>query len=110
MTISYEAIVEKMKNELQSIDPTSSQSDIRAKMYAIRSLADVVLASDDESHTTQAKSDSVVTSQFVTQKKDQPEVSDIEAKMMGIEKNKPSFNEQKRLKEEDANGDSLFDF
>ncbi|GAA0462555.1 DUF5327 family protein [Alkalibacillus silvisoli] len=108
MTISYGAIIEKMKNELQSIEQSTNEADIHAKMYAIRSLADVVLTSDERRATTLDSNDQ---SHFKEHNQSDLEVSDIEARMMGIQKpEKKSFDKGTRLEEDDTNGDSIFDF
>ncbi|MET3684187.1 hypothetical protein ABID56_002313 [Alkalibacillus flavidus] len=105
MSVSYQNIIEKMKKELQSVDATSNEADLRAKMYAIRSLADVVLADESEPPMVESKPIASTKEQEAEPKQD---ISALEAKMMGIEK--PSNKPQNTWHEDDANGESIFDF
>ncbi|NIK11899.1 hypothetical protein FHR85_001291 [Alkalibacillus almallahensis] len=93
-----------MKIELQSVDASSNEADLRAKMYAIRSLADVVLA--DEVKDEQTKSS--VQPEPKQSSSKTSDISPIEAKMMGIEQ--PSKSSEPTWHESDANGESIFDF
>ncbi|WP_306973463.1 YwdI family protein [Alkalibacillus salilacus] len=104
MSVSYQQIIEKMKIELQSVDASSNEADLRAKMYAIRSLADVVLA--DEAKEEQTKS--FVQSEIKQSSSETSDISPLEAKMMGIEQ--PSKSSKPTWHESDANGESIFDF
>lgn len=98
MSISYQAIFERMKKELNDINEETKQDEIIAKMYVVKSLADMVIESASSNHI-EAKAEKVKISE---------EISEEEAKAMGISK----FTKNKRslLDDDDANGDSIFDF
>ncbi|PKR77184.1 hypothetical protein CEY16_10610 [Halalkalibacillus sediminis] len=102
MSISYQTIIEKMKRELNDIDDHTSEKDIHSKMYAIQSLADVVLSSKGDGFSSKP-----VENYAPEKAETESEVSDMEARAMGLKKPSKSQN---RLDEQDANGESIFDF
>ncbi|MBR7554531.1 DUF5327 family protein [Allobacillus sp. GCM10007491] len=109
MSVSYQAIIEKMIKELQSIDANTSTDQLKAKMYSVQSMATLITRSDRSTNEAQGK--------FSMPVSDQPQnfsIEEAEAKVMGISpkvQNKQHDLEQgKRLDEDDANGDSIFDF
>ena len=46
MSVSYQAIIEKMIKELQSIDAKTSTDQMKAKMYSVQSMATLITGSD----------------------------------------------------------------
>ncbi|GEL77316.1 DUF5327 family protein [Tenuibacillus multivorans] len=101
MPVSYHAIIRQMKKELEEVDSSASQQHVLSKMHVIKSLADVVINSYEE------------TSESISQSKsEQPQMSEAEARMMGISQSpsKKTTKRESRLEEDDANGDSIFDF
>ncbi len=71
-------------------------------MHAVKSLADVVINSYEDIEEKPEVS-KVITAKHA------PDMTDAEAKMMGIQKNTKQ-PERSLLDEDDANGESIFDF
>jgi len=93
MTLSFYSIVKQMKKELDSLEEASPKEEFIAKMYAVKSLADVIIHSKERS----ADKDTSHT------------ITDAEAKAMGIKK-KETPQKKSLLDDDDANGESIFDF
>ena len=110
MSVSYQAIIEKMIKELQSIDAKTSTDQMKAKMYSVQSMATLITGSDYHASYDGKQSTSNVSIS------DQPEnftIEEAEAKVMGMwpkSKKQQQIEQGKRLDEDDANGDSIFDF
>ncbi|WP_188207650.1 YwdI family protein [Alkalibacillus aidingensis] len=103
MSVSHQAIIAKMKEELQALDASSNEAEVKAKVYAIRSLADLILATEEK------QSDQNLNKQ-VANTPPTTDITDVEARMMGIKVPKKPSTEPNILEEDDANGDSIFDF
>lgn len=91
MSISYDALIKKMEQELQAAKSASPQK-MKNHLHTVKALAEVIL---DEKTSTQAK----VVTQPVT-----PIVHQAPQQPMTIQAEKPLDTE------DGANGDSLFDF
>ncbi|RPF54049.1 DUF5327 family protein [Aquisalibacillus elongatus] len=96
MSVSYHAIIRQMKKELNSLDDSSSQQDVLSKIHVIKSLADVVINSYDDYGETTVSAETVA----------KADISEAEARAMGVRPKK----QEDRMEEDDANGDSIFDF
>ncbi|MGM8214935.1 YwdI family protein [Bacillaceae bacterium W0354] len=99
MSISYQAIIQRMKKELDQLNDGTASDEIIAKMYAIKSLADVIIESKSSFEQTNQSVDHQSTY-----------ISEAEAKAMGIKRSTNEQIKKVRLDEDDANGDSIFDF
>ncbi|MGP4072379.1 DUF5327 family protein [Piscibacillus sp. B03] len=102
MTVSYHAIIRQLKKELDQLDDQTSHEQVIAKMHAVKSLADVVINSYEDISEKPEPAKVMTADQSV-------KMTDAEAKMMGIQKSKPS-NNNRFLDDDDANGESIFDF
>ncbi|TFB18930.1 hypothetical protein E3U55_11710 [Filobacillus milosensis] len=108
MGVSYNAIIRQMKNELKNLDDSTSDQHVMAKMHVIKSLADVVINSYEEVGYETSDLENLEP-KVVEPTQSTPSMSDAEARMMGF-KPKQKNNSEHRLDEDDANGESIFDF
>ncbi|MTH55609.1 hypothetical protein GKZ89_19635 [Bacillus mangrovi] len=99
MDISIRQLLSKMEAELEQARRTESDHVIREKLLVIKTLCDLVL--DQEPNREPAPLKKAAQNGI-----DQYELQ----KMMGASKPVPSKPAEDRLKEDGANGDSLFDF
>ncbi|WP_277674290.1 YwdI family protein [Piscibacillus halophilus] len=100
MTVSYQAIIRQMKKELEQLNENTDHQQVLAKMHVVKSLADVVINSYED--IGEKPQTAVISS---SKKVD---MTDAEAKMMGIRKK--DSDQGRLLEDDDANGDSIFDF
>ncbi|MBS2970918.1 YwdI family protein [Metabacillus sp. KIGAM252] len=101
MDISIHQLLNKMETELREARISDSDQAIREKLLVIKSLCDVVLDQEPARYPEKPKTVS------------ESGVSEYELqKMMGISKppSQKSLGTGERLKDEGANGSSLFDF
>ncbi|WP_035513030.1 YwdI family protein [Halalkalibacillus halophilus] len=101
MPVSYQAIVQKMKEELAEISSDATDEEVIKQFYAIRSLADVVIGSSGQEFRQTT---------YKGKQESSSEISNLEAEKMGIPKKDTPEQNKNRLDADDANGDSLFDF
>ncbi|MEH7234631.1 YwdI family protein [Bacillus sp. JJ1562] len=95
MNISVSKILDKMQQELQSAKSEASEQKVRERLMAIRTLCDLVL---DESPVETRRVEAV-------------QVPPIQKVVQPIPTIQPTTIQNiVKLEEEDANGDSLFDF
>ncbi|MCM3162446.1 YwdI family protein [Metabacillus litoralis] len=100
MNIPISKLLSKMEAELMKAKNSSSSKEVREKVAVIQSLCEIILDEKSEVQVQRLSSPS------------SSEINHLELqKMMGnmstVVKNPTS---EKLVKEEDANGDSLFDF
>ncbi|MCP1143559.1 DUF5327 family protein [Lysinibacillus endophyticus] len=98
--ISYKALLNEIELLLANVKNTEDEQQIREQLSAIRALCNVGLASNQNSKT-QTKSSS--------SQSQQNQSNSSSNQTQNIINSVSSLNASK-LKEEDANGDSIFDF
>ncbi|RKQ14337.1 DUF5327 family protein [Ureibacillus endophyticus] len=103
MMISYKALLNEIELLLANVKNTEDEQQIREQLSAIRALCNVGLASNQNSKT-QTKSSSAQ-----SQQNQQNQSNSSSSQTQNIINSVSSLNASK-LKEEDANGDSIFDF
>lgn len=102
MNIPISNILSKIEQELNKAKVHHSKEELKARLLVIRSLCDVVLDHDEVNDFTEIKEPSQKNETFTP--------LELE-KMMGIKKAKDKPKPISRyLEEEDANGESIFDF
>ncbi|WP_077602313.1 YwdI family protein [Oceanobacillus sojae] len=105
MAVSNEVIINKMIRELEEAKRKTHQQDqVKKHMENIHLLSELFLSANQDQNTT---------GQLQTNIEDTEEhISEAEMKaMLGKQASvKVVHPEQKKLKDEDANGDSIFDF
>ncbi|MEH7379474.1 YwdI family protein [Bacillus sp. JJ1533] len=95
MNISLGKILDKMQQELQSAKSEASEQKVRERLMAIRTLCDLVL---DEAPTEVRRVESMP-------------VQPLPQSVQPIQTMQPTtIQNTAKLEEDDANGDSLFDF
>lgn len=94
--ITYETIVQQIAKLATEVSHTKNEQLIREQLTAIRALCDVVL--EEKTTVTKASSSTNVTSNFVNPSISSPVFA------------QPVMMPSQKLEEEDANGDSIFDF
>lgn len=94
--MNYEAILNEIEQQLKSARTTSETADIRARLTAIQALCNAALGGASCPASSAALTVQPSTATFVTSESNPLPVTAVA----------PSV----RLEEDDANGDSLFDF
>ncbi|WP_010677266.1 YwdI family protein [Bacillus timonensis] len=97
MNISLNKILDKMQQELQSAKSEGSEQKIRERLMAIRTLCDLVL---DEAPVEVKRVASVPVQPFPQSVQPIPK----------MQQQPTTIQNTTKLEEDDANGDSLFDF
>ncbi|MEK5230631.1 YwdI family protein [Lysinibacillus sp. FSL K6-0232] len=87
--IPYQAVIQQLEKQLSGAKNAGNDQQIREALIAIRALCDVVLESPN--HTAS-----------ITPSKPLPQ--------MLVSETKPSSLYTSKIEEDDANGDSIFDF
>ncbi|MGJ7920683.1 YwdI family protein [Neobacillus sp. LXY-4] len=87
MTITIQKLLQKMEQELKEAKASASQSEIREKIQAIKTLCELVLEEPVKERTVTEKSAPIA----------KPPMSSIITQPLKVE-------------DDEANGDSLFDF
>jgi hypothetical protein len=90
MSISVEQLLKKMESELHKAKQAGSTVELREHVHSIKILCELIL--DDQGNRTV---------------QNLPEVLALQPQIQTI---KPTTLSVKKLEEEEANGDSLFDF
>ncbi|MRX71142.1 hypothetical protein GJU40_03020 [Bacillus lacus] len=103
MNIHISKLLEKMEQELQLARQAGDENRIREHVLVVQSLCEVILDSG------QASAPASFSSQNQAPGADEFTALELQ-KMMGISQQKSSVSSQNVLKEDDANGHSLFDF
>ncbi|MFB1049685.1 YwdI family protein [Paraliobacillus sp. JSM ZJ581] len=98
--IRNEQVLHKMLQEVKSaLEKSNHSTEVKAHVRSIRLLCDLLLETEEEVSTTAPTS------------VQQSSVADeLELRKMMGDLNSQTVNQSKRLKEEEANGDSIFDF
>ena len=111
MSVSFQKIIQQMKKEINSIDAQTSDETIKGKMHSIQSLAALITDSETVGEPPVGQA---FNHQPTSNQPQNFSMEEAEAKVMGIDPSKVSgrkrVDEGERLKEDDANGDSIFDF
>ncbi|MUK89600.1 hypothetical protein GMD78_14625 [Ornithinibacillus sp. L9] len=95
MAIADETIIQKMIDELQKAKQEKSHTKMLNHIEHVRLLSDLFVTTDYEP----------------TKKVQKEEISEAEMKaMLGESKKQPSYRKTTDLDEDDANGNSIFDF
>lgn len=101
--ISYHALLLEIEQLVANSKNSTDEQHIREQLSAIRALCNVGLANGHKNASTQAHG-------FMTNMTAQPIQSNpISTQSQSVIQNSSSLNGEK-IKEEDANGDSIFDF
>lgn len=101
MNIPITNILSKIEKELEKAKGLQSKEELKARLLIIRSLCDVVLDEAEENDFTDIKGPVEKNETFTP--------LELE-KMMGIKKEEQPKVASRYLKEDDANGESIFDF
>ncbi|MBM7551826.1 YwdI family protein [Thalassobacillus pellis] len=111
MVITNASILKKMMKEIQEALEDGRSSTVRERVRAIRLLCDLVLEEDEDENA-------ITSHENVTKRKESPsEVNEPTAEeirqMMGedhVNKRQKTEKSSNRMEDDDANGESIFDF
>ncbi|MEK4093907.1 MULTISPECIES: YwdI family protein [unclassified Viridibacillus] len=101
--ISHELIVTEIDKYLLQAKHAQNEQEIREALSAVRALCDVVLAKSSETIARPSRPLDMQTSQVIQSQNIQPSQQMMQTQI-------PASITTNKLHEEDANGDSIFDF
>ncbi|WP_339193613.1 YwdI family protein [Aeribacillus sp. FSL W8-0870] len=101
MNIPVSSIIGKLEEELKKAKAAGTPHDLKARLLVIRSLCDVILDQQEENYDFSA----------IQEPKSESEITPLELeKMIGNANSKTLTMKERLLVEDDANGESIFDF
>ncbi|MDQ0230791.1 YwdI family protein [Metabacillus malikii] len=98
MNIHVSKLLQKMDDELRKAKASQNDNEIRESLIVIKSLCDVVLAEKNSLHIPSPKTNEI----------NQSELQKMMGNLAPVKTASPLPDN--KIEEEDANGDSLFDF
>ncbi|WP_309248279.1 YwdI family protein [Bacillus nakamurai] len=108
MNIHISALIQKMEEELRQAKTASRDEEVKMHVAAVRSLCDVVL--DRPSHTASAPPQAPISKAAPSPSASPSTDPLLLEKMMGSAGLNQYQKKSKDEREEDGNGDSIFDF